>query len=322
MDASIVKQAAQNQWTYILPTLGVSAAHLSNVHGPCPVCGGKDRFKFDDKDGHGTWFCNHCDPQAGDALALLRNIHGWSFPEVLKRVSDVLSLSNNSPGRRESNVYKLRRVQIQKVHIDRYEEIWSLWESGQQIVEGDLAWRYISEARGIQITEFPEALRLQTKQFGYPQLLCAFTDPHNELVQVQGILLTHDAQKAPVEKPKQFQSSWHEGGNSPLRGGAIKLYEPGDELAIGEGVESCLAFYAQYRIPIWAATSKDLLKSVIVPHSVRRVIIAADNDRHKNSDGEKAAEVAARRLVKEGKTVEIWMPETPGHDFADEALAS
>lgn len=38
-------------------------------HGPCPVCAGKDRFRFDDKDGRGTYFCSHCG--AGSGLSLL-----------------------------------------------------------------------------------------------------------------------------------------------------------------------------------------------------------------------------------------------------------
>ena len=50
----------QHRWLAILPALGVPSHFLRNKHGPCPVCGGKDRFRFDDKDGKGTFFCNGC----------------------------------------------------------------------------------------------------------------------------------------------------------------------------------------------------------------------------------------------------------------------
>ncbi len=51
-------KAARGHWAKILPALGVNI--LKNRHQPCPVCGGKDRFRFDDQEGRGTWFCNQC----------------------------------------------------------------------------------------------------------------------------------------------------------------------------------------------------------------------------------------------------------------------
>lgn len=55
-------------------------------HGPCPVCGGKDRFRFDDKDGRGTWFCGQCDPQSGGGLLLLARYLGKPTIEVAREL--------------------------------------------------------------------------------------------------------------------------------------------------------------------------------------------------------------------------------------------
>ena len=66
---------ARNQWPEILPLLGVEARFLTGRHGPCPMCGGKDRFRFTDKDGDGWYYCNQCGP--GSGLLLLRRLHGW-----------------------------------------------------------------------------------------------------------------------------------------------------------------------------------------------------------------------------------------------------
>ena len=52
-----VKQAC-GHWPRILPALGMKV--IKNRHQACPVCGGADRFRFDDKEGRGTWFCNQC----------------------------------------------------------------------------------------------------------------------------------------------------------------------------------------------------------------------------------------------------------------------
>ncbi|EKN6297880.1 DNA primase, partial [Yersinia enterocolitica] len=61
-------QAAQGQWKSLLPRLGIPVA-ISGQHTACPICGGKDRFRFDDLNGRGTWICNRCG--AGDGLSLV-----------------------------------------------------------------------------------------------------------------------------------------------------------------------------------------------------------------------------------------------------------
>jgi 5S rRNA maturation endonuclease (ribonuclease M5) len=65
-------------------------------HGPCPACGGKDRFRFDDQEGKGTWFCNQCQPQAGDGFDLVQNVRGCAFPEALQLVADALGYQQRS----------------------------------------------------------------------------------------------------------------------------------------------------------------------------------------------------------------------------------
>ena len=65
-------------------------AYVTQEAGPCPTCGGKDRFRFDDEDGRGTWFCNQCTPQAGDGFALVQNVRGCDFPEAMRLVANAL----------------------------------------------------------------------------------------------------------------------------------------------------------------------------------------------------------------------------------------
>ncbi len=58
-----------------------------NRHQACPVCGGSDRFRFDDKEGRGTWFCNQCG--AGDGLKLVEKVFGVSASEAAGKVDAV-----------------------------------------------------------------------------------------------------------------------------------------------------------------------------------------------------------------------------------------
>ncbi|EPB0513255.1 primase-helicase zinc-binding domain-containing protein [Salmonella enterica subsp. enterica] len=79
-----VKQAC-GHWPRILPALGVKV--IKNRHQSCPVCGGSDRFRFDDKEGRGTWFCNHCG--AGDGLKLVEKVFGVTPSEAAGKVNAV-----------------------------------------------------------------------------------------------------------------------------------------------------------------------------------------------------------------------------------------
>jgi len=79
---------AQGKWRNLLPQLGVDAKYLVNKHGPCPICGGKDRFRFDDKDGRGRYICNSCG--AGDGFQLVQGVTGKSFTQIAKAISDLL----------------------------------------------------------------------------------------------------------------------------------------------------------------------------------------------------------------------------------------
>ncbi|HGT3510687.1 TPA: primase-helicase zinc-binding domain-containing protein, partial [Enterobacter hormaechei] len=56
-------------------------------HQACPVCGGSDRFRFDDKEGRGTWFCNQCG--AGDGLKLVEKVFGVTASEAAGKVNAV-----------------------------------------------------------------------------------------------------------------------------------------------------------------------------------------------------------------------------------------
>ena len=84
-----VKQAC-GHWPRILPAPGVKV--IKNRHQACPVCGGSDRFRFDDKEGRGTWFCNQCG--AGDGLKLIEKVFGVSASEAAGKVN---ALTGNLP---------------------------------------------------------------------------------------------------------------------------------------------------------------------------------------------------------------------------------
>ncbi|EOT8853305.1 primase-helicase zinc-binding domain-containing protein [Escherichia coli] len=90
MNVTDTVKLACGHWPRILPALGVKV--IKNRHQACPVCGGSDRFRFDDKEGRGTWFCNQCG--AGDGLKLVEKVFGVSAAEAAGKVN---ALTGNLP---------------------------------------------------------------------------------------------------------------------------------------------------------------------------------------------------------------------------------
>ena len=90
--------AATGRWAEILGRLaGLQPEQLSNRHQPCPLCGGRDRYRFDDKDGSGSWFCNQCGGKhhlggGGTGLDLLMRLRRWSFRQACEEVERYLGL--------------------------------------------------------------------------------------------------------------------------------------------------------------------------------------------------------------------------------------
>lgn len=56
-------------------------------HGPCPFCGGKDRFRINpNKDGGGRWGCRQCGKN-GDAIGFLMQYDGLDFAAACDRLN-------------------------------------------------------------------------------------------------------------------------------------------------------------------------------------------------------------------------------------------
>lgn len=90
-----VRDAAQGNWKdLIFPAFAITVPAKKNQHGPCPICGGTDRFRCDDKQGKGTFICNQCG--AGDGFELIVKARGIDRADVLKEIGAVLGLSSET----------------------------------------------------------------------------------------------------------------------------------------------------------------------------------------------------------------------------------
>lgn len=297
---------AVGRWPGILVTLGIDQSFLQNKHGPCPICAGKDRFRFDDAQGRGTFICSHCG--AGDGFKLLQAVLGWSFGEAAKQVDRIVGTVAVGPiaavRTDESKILALTKV----------------WEGSRPVIQGDPVWLYLNRRLGI--ADVPSGLRhhpalrytdADGKDLGrFPAMVAKIRYPDGSPVSIHRTYLTAAGEKASVPQVKKIMAG------KPLNTGAVRLSAVAPCLGIAEGIETALAASARFGVPVWAATNATLLESWVPPAGVERVLIAGDNDA--SFTGQAAAYGLARRLAQKGVAVDIQMPATMGRDWADERL--
>jgi len=100
--ASILDAAAGRWPTLLMELGGLSSDQLTDRHQPCPACGGTDRYRWDQDDGPGGWFCNRCGGKnhqggAGSGIDLLMRVRGWSLAEACSAVERHLGLAIERP---------------------------------------------------------------------------------------------------------------------------------------------------------------------------------------------------------------------------------
>lgn len=120
---SDIVKASQGRWLYILTNLGITVPD-NHKHGACPKCGGKDRFRFDDKNGKGTWFCNQCGH--GDGLDLVKLVTGKETKIACQEVNKIILL----PAFKEIAPTPIKKVSANK-GIEHYEKIKAFCSLGE-----------------------------------------------------------------------------------------------------------------------------------------------------------------------------------------------
>ena len=89
-----VKRAAHGRWSDIFSGLNIE---VSRRHSACPGCGGKDRFRFDDRTGNGDFICNQMEGLSGDGFKLIQHVFGVTVKESFDMVAGYLGLEENKP---------------------------------------------------------------------------------------------------------------------------------------------------------------------------------------------------------------------------------
>jgi putative DNA primase/helicase len=291
---------ARGKWRGILLSLGVDKKYLTEKHGPCPFCEGTDRYRFDNKDGGGTFICNQCG--AGNGFDLLMRMNGWDFATTAAKVDEVVGNVTAEPQR--AKIDERQRADM----LNR------LWQASTKLAYGDPAFAYLAK-RGVMPKAPPAPLRYCAEcptpdGIKRPAMLALVQKVDGEAANIHRTFLGPNG-KADMDDPRAMMP-----GALP-DGCAVRLFGVhGERLGIAEGIETALAAANRFNVPVWSAINATLLAKWQPPANVREVVVFGDND--KNYAGQAAAYTLAARLAGRMKlAVQVMIPDAPGTDWAD-----
>jgi putative DNA primase/helicase len=307
-----LRDRARGKWHGILLALGIPA-HLLDTrkHQPCPFCGGKDRYRFTDKDGDGRYICNPngngCG--AGDGIDFVMKFKGWDFGRAAKEIEVVMGEVQFKSAKAKGVDPKAGTAMQQQ-----------LWDRCELVVPGDFVDRHFA-SRGVGQSTYPrclrkcESVRHETEEgvtSWHPAMVAKILAPDGAPTNLHRTYLTLDGEKAAVEPVRKVMPG------TIVKGSAIRLFDPGPVLGVAEGIETALAASELFSVPVWAATNSTLLAGWIPPEETHQVIVFGDND--PKFGGLVAASTLAHRLACQGLTVTIKIPQRVGDDWNDVLL--
>lgn len=291
---------ARGRWPGILMALGVPETFLRNKHGPCPVCGGKDRYRFDDKDGDGTYFCNA--HGAGDGFSLLMELNGWDFSRTRQ---EVRSMVDTAP---------IATPKPKRTPEQAREELNRIYKECKKATKTDAVGLYL---KGRGITVLPDVLFHAALPYyegdtvtKYAAMIGLVRNDSGKPVAMHRTYLA-GGKKAPVSQPKKMMR-----GAEPLTGCLyIRLFQALPEMGIAEGIETACAASQMFSIPVWSVIDASHMEQFNPPNGTTTLRIFADND--STYTGQKSAYTLANRLSLRGMTVTVEVPPMVGMDWAD-----
>ena len=302
-------EAAHGRWQEILPMFGVPIAALNGKHHPCPSCGGKDRFRFHDRDGDGDYYCSQCG--AGKGISLVAKVNDMDYAEAAKMVDKYI---DNKPATyRTKPMSETRKVDTRAAALE-------ILKHSKPIEPGDPAWLYLY-SRGLKVQSISELKFV-------PELYCSETESNHPAMvglvrDVKGVgqtlhrtYLASDGGKANLNQCRKLMP-----GGFP-KGGAIRLMPAAARMGVAEGIETAMSASVIGNMPVWSTVSEALMQAWIPPEEAKEIIIWADNDA--NYVGQTAAYALAKRLSLEcgfdGDSIKVMIPDRAGTDWNDVLL--
>ena len=307
-----LQDRCRGRWRDILSALGFPSQALTGKHCACPFCGGKDRFRFDDKEGSGSWFCSQCG--AGHGVEAVIRWRKCEFSEAKEAIEKVIGQA---------------RVRLPSTHVageDQQGRMAASWAQTAALNGMDPASRWLEHRLGQALDPWPTQLRVvgeapygergsKIRTF-HPAMVARFVSPDAQRWMLHRTYLAAGGlAKADVREARMFAP-----GSIP-DGGAVRLANSAETMGVATGIETSLAAAILFKIPVWATLNDALLVKWIPPEKVRRLLIFGDND--KGFGGQMAAYGLAHKLACDKRyafveQIDVRIPERVGWDWNDQ----
>lgn len=264
--------------------------------GPCPVCGGRDRFGINTR--KQSWNCRGCQ-KGGGIIDLVQHLDAIDFP------SAVGLLTGETVTRPQARQPSSPPPQQSANNGDLALRIWREAQDPRgTIVETYLRSRRLSlpnEAAGEAI-RFHSACLFGTVRV--PAMVALVRDVvTNEPKAIHRTALTADGHKATIDGVSRLSLG-------PVGSGAVKL-TPDENvtlcLGIGEGIETTLSMQLVPEFsasPVWALLSAGQVERFPVLAGIEALWVAVDRD----DAGKRAASACAERWRRAGREVFLVEP--------------
>jgi putative DNA primase/helicase len=295
-------QQASGRWGEILPSFGVDRSFLTGRHTECPMCGGKDRFRFANshKDGSliGMWFCNQCKPEGGTGIDLLIEYTKMDFRSLANEIDKMVgNITQDKPLKRKDPRILLRRVGrgLQKIHRDN--------PAGRYLISRGL------DKRPNDIWYHSGWYHPETER-EWPCMVSVIRDKDYKAESYHMTYLNgyHKADITPAKKVLPPINT--------INGCGIYLGNYHDtHIVVAEGIETALAASNLFGWSPVATITAGGMAGYEPPSHVTHVVVAGDND--ESYTGHAAAYALAKRLKLKGLTVGVKIPDVVGKDWLD-----
>jgi putative DNA primase/helicase len=304
-------ERAHGRWRDILLAAGLKPKQLTGKEGPCPMCGGEDRFVYDNRKGCGDYICRQCG--AGDGIQLLQRFRQWTHRQAFQHIESVAGRAPSEPAR---HVYEAPRMVKRQTTPEQFRAMSALWGRGKPTTVGDIAGVWLA-SRSIGLS--PRVQNLRTLDQGrHAEMLARVDNVDGVAVQVHRTIIL-DPELEPGSYERRLMPGVHPEGS------AVRLYEGGKVLGIAEGIENALAAACMFQIPVWAALNAGRLAKFDPPGYVERLEVFGDED-EVNADqygkltggaGQCAAAQLVERMEARGIAVKAHAPPGVGCDWND-----
>ena len=312
-----IRDKCRGRWPSILMQLGFPREALTGRNVKCPVCGGTDRFRWTDKNGDGTAYCNQCGGSNGTGggtggVKLLMAWKGVSYRGACEMIEEIIGKAALSPVHRERAGEDQARAAMR----------W-MWENAKVLGGYDPPSIYL-KSRGIDILPPGTAVRyvesmpdydaVLKKKTYHPAMIARMVNHERGALHIT--YLTIDGQKANVSHVKRFFT----GARVPV-GGAVRLGEAAEFMGVSTGIETCLSASMKHNgMVVWAVLSDVGFLKFDPPPECRHLTIFGDGD--ELFDGQMASVALAHRLARvQGIRVAWKLPPESFKDWNDVIVA-